>query len=70
MSFESPGYLALMALAPVAAFAFLALARWRRGAAASFAPDRSSSELGSPPHAVRMLKASLIVLTVLSISTF
>lgn len=65
MSFESPGYLALVVLAPVAALAFLALARWRREAAARFAPGRPGSDLGAPPNAVRMLKASLIVLAVL-----
>ena len=65
MSFESPGYLALVLLAPVAALAFLALARWRREAAARFAPAHPANALGTPPVAVRMLKASLIVLAVL-----
>ena len=65
MSFESPGYLALVVLAPAAALAFLALARWRREAAVRFAPDRPARDLGTPSNAARTFKASLIVLAVL-----
>ncbi len=65
MSFESPGYLALVVLAPVVALALLALMRWRRDAAARFAPARPARDLGAPPNPIRMLKAALIVLAVL-----
>ena len=65
MSFESPGYLALVVLAPAAALAFLALARWRREAAVRFAPDRPASDLGTPANAFRTFKASLLILAVL-----
>ena len=65
MSFASPGYLALLALAPLAAAAYLALARWRRRAAARFAPGRDAREL-SPAvgSSWRVGKAALVVLAV------
>jgi Ca-activated chloride channel family protein len=65
MSFASPGYLALLALAPLLAAAYLALARWRRRAAERFAPGRDALDLSpaaSPGR--RTLKAALVVLAV------
>ena len=65
MSFASPGYLALLALAPLLAAAYLALARWRRRAAQRFAPGRDALDLSpaaSPRR--RALKAALVVLAV------
>lgn len=65
MSFASPGYLALLALAPLAAAAYLALARGRRRAAERFAPGQEFHHLSpnvSPRR--RALKALLVVLAV------
>ena len=65
MSFASPGYLVLLALAPLLAAAHLALARWRRRAAERFAPGRDALDLSpaaSPGR--RAFKAALVVLAV------
>lgn len=69
MSFAAPGYLALITLAPLAAAAYVSLARWRRRAAGRFAPGRDARDAGRaarPP--VRFVKASLVVLAVASIA--
>lgn len=65
MSFASPGYLALLALAPLAAVAYLSLARWRRRAGERFAPDRGSGALdtGASAHR-REVRALLVVAAV------
>ena len=65
MSFASPGYLTLLALAPLLAATYLALARWRRRAAERFAPGRDALDLSpaaSPGR--RALKAALVVMAV------
>lgn len=69
MSFASPGYLALLALAPLAAAAYLLLARWRRAAAGRFAPGRDAREL-SPALGPRWraAKATLVVLAVAALA--
>ena len=62
MSFASPGYLALLALAPLAAVAYLALARWRRRAAQRFAPGQHAPDLSTPVSSTRRtLKAALVL---------
>jgi Ca-activated chloride channel family protein len=69
MSFASPEYLALLVLAPLAAAAYLSLARWREAAAGRLAPGRSAHELsqaGSP--AMRFLGASLVVMAVAALA--
>ncbi|MCH7697353.1 MAG: VWA domain-containing protein [Chloroflexi bacterium] len=64
MSFESPAYLALLLLCPVALLAYVTLARWRRDAAALFAPGRTERAIDGTSNAMRTIKASLVVLAV------
>lgn len=61
MTFEVPAYLALLALAPLAGVAYVAVARWRESAARRFAPGR---ELERPSERMRFVKAGLVVLAV------
>ncbi|MEX0785617.1 MAG: VWA domain-containing protein, partial [Dehalococcoidia bacterium] len=68
MSFASPGYLALLVLAPIVAAAYLALARWRRGAARRFAPAREDVLGAGVSARLRAARAALVVLAIAAIA--
>jgi Ca-activated chloride channel family protein len=60
ISFDAPLFLALLALVPVAVFAYVALARWRRTAERRFAPGRPRDE-DAPSPTMRAIKAGIVV---------
>ena len=69
MSFSSPGYLALLALAPLSALAYLLLDRWRRRALARFAPGQDAREVSAAVGSGgRAVKAALVVLAVAALA--
>ncbi len=69
ISFGAPGYLLLLALALLAAAAYVALSRWRRRAAERFAPGRAALRSSAAVSTRRPESAAaLVVLAVAALA--